>query len=141
MEVAVAHQPDDDVGGVAAVRHGDVEMLDAACDVGDDFGELRLAVGAVDAVGEHAHRPVVFADAVDPAGEMVFGAEGGLEEAVEISLSVKVVFSARWREATPGTSAARNARRASDAQQCHCDHGSGDKPERRRLKASRPSSA
>ena len=38
-----------------------------------------MPVGAV-AVGEHPHRHVVFADAVDPAGEMEFGAERSLEE-------------------------------------------------------------
>jgi len=37
----------------------------------------------VRAVGEHPDRRGVFADAVDPAGEMEFGAERGLEEAVE----------------------------------------------------------
>ena len=68
VEIAVAHQLDQDVGGVAALGHGDVEMLDPLADVGDDFCELRLAVRAV-AVGEHPHRRVVFPDAVDPAGE------------------------------------------------------------------------
>ena len=52
-------------------------------DVGDDFRQLRLAVGAIGAVGEHPHRPVVFPDAVDPAGQMIFGAERGLEKSVD----------------------------------------------------------
>ncbi len=45
------------------------------------FCELRLAVRA-GAVGEYPHRHVVFPDAVDPAGQMVFGPEGGLEESL-----------------------------------------------------------
>jgi len=51
---------------------------------GDDFRELGLAVGAI-AVGEHPHRRVVFADPVDAAGEMIFGAERGLEKALDES--------------------------------------------------------
>ena len=82
IEIAVAHQLDQHVGALAALGHGDVEMLNAAGDVGDDFRELRLAVGAV-AVGKHPHRRVVFPDAVDAAGEMIFGAEGGLEETLD----------------------------------------------------------
>ena len=80
-QIAVAHQLDHDIGAVAAVGHRDVEMLDPLADIGDHLGELRLAVRAV-AVGEHPHRHVVFPDAVDPAGEMKFGAERGLEKAV-----------------------------------------------------------
>ena len=57
-------------------------MLNPCGDVGDDFRELGLAVGAV-AVGEHPHRRVVFPDAVDAAGEMIFGAEGGLEKTLD----------------------------------------------------------
>ena len=65
-----------------AVGHGDVEVLNARGDVGHDFRELRLAVGPV-AVGKHPHRPVIFADAVDAAGEMIFGAERGLQKAFD----------------------------------------------------------
>ena len=65
-----------------AVGHGDVEVLNARGDVGHDLRELRLAVGA-GAVGEHPHRRVVFADAVDAAGEMIFGAERGLQKAFD----------------------------------------------------------
>ena len=42
---------------------------------------LRSARGG--AVGEHPHRHVVFPDAVDPAGQMIFGAERGLEKAFD----------------------------------------------------------
>jgi hypothetical protein len=35
------------------------------------------------AIGEHAHRNIVFPDAIDPAGQMVFGAEGGFQEPVD----------------------------------------------------------
>ena len=36
--------------------------------------------GRTVALGEDPHRHVVFPDAVDPAGQMEFGAEGGLEK-------------------------------------------------------------
>ena len=48
-------------------------------DVGNDLCELRPSVRAV-AFGEHPHWRVVFPDAVDAAGEMIFGAERGLEK-------------------------------------------------------------
>ena len=57
-------------------------MLHAAADIGDDLRQLRLAVGTI-AFGEHAHRRDIFADAVDPAGELEFRAEGGLEKALD----------------------------------------------------------
>ena len=44
-EIAVAHQLDHDIGVVAGLGHGDVEMLHPLADVGDDLGELGLAVG------------------------------------------------------------------------------------------------
>ena len=65
-----------------ALGHGDVEMLDPRGDVGHDPCKLRLAVGA-GAVDEHPHRRVVFADAVDAAGELVFGTECRLQEAFD----------------------------------------------------------
>ena len=68
------------LASVAAVRHRDVEMLDPLSDVGDDPGQLRLAVGALGGVGKHPHRHVVFSDPVDPAGQLIFGAERGLEK-------------------------------------------------------------
>src|SRR5437588_10173723 len=58
IKISVAHQLDHDVGLFAVLGHGDVEMLHAAADVADDFGELRLAVGAVGAVGKYPHRRV-----------------------------------------------------------------------------------
>jgi len=81
VEVAVAHQPDVDGGVRAGVGHCDVEMLNAPFDVGHDLRELRLAVGAR-AVDEHAHRSVIFSDAVDAAGEVIFGTEGGFQKTV-----------------------------------------------------------
>ena len=61
------------------------------------FGELRLAVGAV-AVGEHPHRHVVFPDAVDPAGQMIFGAERGLEKSVgDLAVGEGLLFRALAR--------------------------------------------
>jgi hypothetical protein len=57
-------------------------MLDTVADVSDDLRQLRLAVGA-GAVGEHAHRHVISADAVDAAGELEFRAEGRLHETLD----------------------------------------------------------
>ena len=54
-----------------------------ALDVGDGGGDLLAAVGLGAVVDEDAHRRIVFADAVDAAGDMEFRAEGDLEEAVE----------------------------------------------------------
>ena len=47
LQIAVAHQRDQNVGVIAALGHGDVEMLHPLCDVGDDLGELRLSIRAV----------------------------------------------------------------------------------------------
>jgi hypothetical protein len=55
-------------------------MRDARADIGDDPGQLRSSIRTVAAIGEHPHRHVVFPDPIDPAGEMIFGAERGLEE-------------------------------------------------------------
>ena len=54
-------------------------MLHALGDVGDDLRQLRLAAAAI-AFGEDAHRRDIFADAVDPAGELELRAESGLEK-------------------------------------------------------------
>ena len=81
-QVAVAHQIDDDIGGVAAVRHRDVEMANPRADIGDDPGELRPSIGAGAAGGEYPHRHIVFSDAIDPAGEMILGAERPSEKSV-----------------------------------------------------------
>lgn len=70
-------------------------MPNAVCDVGDHFGELRLSIVAADAVGENAHRRIVFADAVDSSCEVVFGAERGLQEAVDDLTVGEGFFSAR----------------------------------------------
>ena len=82
IEIAVAHQLDQHIGVVIVSGHGDVEMLNTGCDIGHDSRELRLAVGT-GAVGEHPHRRLVFADAVDAPGKMIFGAEGGLQKALD----------------------------------------------------------
>jgi hypothetical protein len=81
-QIAVAHQIDGDIGGVAAVSHGDVEMRNSRANIGDHPGKLRLSIRTRAAGGEDPHRHVVFSDAIDPAGEMIFGAERGLEESV-----------------------------------------------------------
>jgi hypothetical protein len=57
-------------------------MPHAGGDVGDDFCELPFAIPPV-AVGEYPHRSGIFPDPVDAAGELKFGAEGGLQEAVD----------------------------------------------------------
>ena len=50
-------------------------LLDARADVGDGGFDLRAAVGLGAVVDEDADRAVIFADAVDAAGDMEFGAE------------------------------------------------------------------
>jgi len=80
-QIAAAHQRDQDIGVLAGPGHGDVEMRDPPGDIGDDFLKLRLSIRAIDAGGEHAHRPIVLSDAVDAAGQVIFGAERDLEEA------------------------------------------------------------
>ena len=82
IEIAVAHQLDQHIGFVIVGGHGDVEVPNPRADVGHDFRELGLAVGP-GAVGKHAHRRVVFPDAVDAAGEMVLGAESGFQETLD----------------------------------------------------------
>ena len=57
-------------------------MLDAAADVGDHLAHAGAAIRTRLVVDEHAHRLVVLADAIDAAGQMEFGAERDLEEAV-----------------------------------------------------------
>ena len=57
-------------------------MFDPRGNVAHDFCDLRLAVGT-GAVREHAYRRVVFADAVDASGKMIFGAEGDLQKAFD----------------------------------------------------------
>ncbi len=61
----------------------DFKIADAAANIGNGRFHLRRAVGRGAIVDEHLHRPVVFADAVDTAGDVEFGAERHLEEAVE----------------------------------------------------------
>ena len=49
-------------------------------------------------VGEHAHRHLIFADAVDPAGEMILGAERGLEKSVDdLAVGEGLLFGALAR--------------------------------------------
>src|ERR1700694_891432 len=81
-EVAVAHEGDDDIGAIAAVRHGNIEVINARADISHDRGHLRAAIGLGMAVDIDPHRAVVFADAVGAAGDAVFGAEGDLEKPV-----------------------------------------------------------
>jgi hypothetical protein len=81
-EIAVAHQRHHHIGIRGAVRHGDIEMLNARADVGDNLGDLRAAIGPGVAVHTDPHRPVELADAVHLAGQVQFGAEGGLEKAL-----------------------------------------------------------
>ena len=82
-EVAVAHQRHDDLGVLALAGHGDVEVADSRANVGDDRVDLRAAVGLCPVVDIDPHRPIVFADAVDAAGDMKFSAEGDLEKPVD----------------------------------------------------------
>ena len=52
-------------------------------DIRDHFDELRLAISTDGAFDEHANRHVIFANPVDAPGEMIFGAERSLHEAVD----------------------------------------------------------
>jgi hypothetical protein len=65
-------------------------MLNAFTNVGDHFCKLRLSLPAV-AVDKHPHRAVIFPDPVDPAGQVVFGAECGFEKPF-CYLGVREVF-------------------------------------------------
>ena len=52
--------------------------------IGDVHGCTQTLRRLIDqlVVDEHAHRSIVFADTIDAAGEVEFGAEGDLEESV-----------------------------------------------------------
>jgi hypothetical protein len=79
-------------------------MLDARADIGDDFRKLRPAPLAA-AVGEHPYRHHIFADAVNPAGQMIFGTEGGFQKTFDdLSIGKKLLFRS-WRAAISWTSA------------------------------------
>ncbi len=93
-------------------------MLNPLGDVGHDLRQLRLSIRTV-ALGEHPHRRIVFSDAVDPAGQVILGAEGGLEKSVgDLAVGECLLFSAltrcnrrnfsrrNWR---PGTALERDA--------------------------------
>src|SRR5262249_41751151 len=90
VEIAVAHELHGDGGVLRPLGHRDVEMLYTLGDVGDNLGELRLAVGAV-AVGEHAHGPIILADAIDASGKLELGAKACLEKSLD-DLGVGKVF-------------------------------------------------
>src|SRR3954471_2890090 len=82
-EVAVMHQRHDDLGVFAPAGHGDVEVPDPRANVGNNGGDLRAAIRLCFVVDIDSGRPVVFADAVDAAGDMEFSAEGDLEQPVD----------------------------------------------------------
>ena len=66
-------------------------------DVGHDFGELQLSIGTA-AIGEHPHRRLVLSNAVDPAGEMVLGAERGLHKSFDdLAVGERLFFNALAR--------------------------------------------
>ena len=119
VEITVPHQLDHDVGVLAAIGHGDVEMLHMPGDLADDLGELRFPVAAV-AVDEHAYRQIVFSDAVDTSGKMIFGAERGLQKPIDdLAIGERLFLGAllggddgdfRRRRRQPGRNAKRSAR-------------------------------
>src|SRR5947209_13039200 len=85
------------IGALAVLGHGNIEVLDVRRDVGDDLGQVHFAVAAI-AVGEHAHRNVVFPDAIDPASQMIFGAKGGLQESFRyLTIGKNLLFRALAR--------------------------------------------
>jgi hypothetical protein len=44
-EIALSDQRNDEIGGLAVVRHRYIEMVHAGLDVGNDRSDLRTAVG------------------------------------------------------------------------------------------------
>jgi hypothetical protein len=91
-------------------------MLDPRADVGDDLGELRLAIPAA-AVDEHPHRVIVFPDAVDPAGQLEFGAERGLEESFrDLAVGERLLLGALARG--DGRDFGGGSRRHDDVAEC-----------------------
>jgi hypothetical protein len=57
-------------------------MRNPPCDIGDDLCQLGLSVRTTDAAGEYPHRPIVFPDAVDPAGKVILRAERYSKKAI-----------------------------------------------------------
>src|SRR5262249_59743205 len=81
-EIAIAHERDDEVRVHGALAHGDVEMLDACADVGDDPRDFAGTPRTATAVHENPDRAVELADAVRRAREVQLGPERGLEKAL-----------------------------------------------------------
>jgi hypothetical protein len=100
-------------------------MFDPCGNVAHDFCDLRLAVGT-GAVGEHAHRHLVFADAVDASGKMIFGAEGDLQKAFDdLAVGEDFLFGSLAVGDRRDIRRCRRRRRdfaeRKDAQDCHQD--------------------
>ena len=70
------------IGLAPLAGHGDVEVADVRADVRDDGCDLRAAIGLGAVVDIDSDRTVIFADAIDAAGELELGAERDLEESV-----------------------------------------------------------
>jgi hypothetical protein len=122
IEIAVAHHRDRHVGGLAGRGHREVEMLHAGGDVGDDFCELPFAVAPA-AVGEHPYGPGIFPDPVDAPGQLKFGAERGLQEAVDDLAVGKALLLGALARGDRGNF--RCGRRRNECGEC--DAGEGDR--------------
>lgn len=75
-------------------------MLHAATDIGDHLANLLLAQRCA-AVGEDADWDLIFSDAIDPAGEVIFGTEGRFQKAIDdlaVSKAFLLVFLMRGND-------------------------------------------
>src|SRR5208282_6902975 len=92
-QVAALHQGYDEIGGLAVIRHRQIEMVHMGTDVGDDRRDVRTAIRRPATDYEDPDRLVEFTDALAAAVELKLGMEPGLEEPSLISLSLKLVRS------------------------------------------------
>jgi hypothetical protein len=105
-------------------------VLNARADIGDDPGEQHLSIRTAAAIGEYPHRHVVFPDAIDPAGEMIFGAERGLEKSVnDLAVGEDLPFRALTR--CDGGIFGRFGRRRDHGDEC--DAGQDDREHRQEI--------
>ena len=87
---------------MAIGRHRDVEMVDTGADVGDDCGNLGVALGRTAIDDEYAHRLFEFPDSLGAAVELQLRVKGGLEKAVLDFVVAKTGSLARAAKADVG---------------------------------------
>ena len=64
---------DDEIGGLAVVGDGDIEMIHARANIVNDRGDLGATVGQTLADHEYPHRLIEFANAFRRRAELQFG--------------------------------------------------------------------